>query len=173
MELKVLHDYGVGDRTATPESPPAPTTLIDHAGRASGHGSRLRRHLGATPPLERRRSWGHALPEGRKRNASEARLRHRVQLDVEPGANDVQVTTNGAVAHVHLSSTQSIDEFRLGERAAGRGVVRWSQKHPTGVNPGVDGILTALEAMGPIEATDGGRVGADEAQAPGRTRAAS
>ncbi len=32
------------------------------------------------------------------------------------------------------------------------GVIRWSQKYPTGVNPGVDGILTALEAMGAIEA---------------------
>lgn len=30
------------------------------------------------------------------------------------------------------------------------GVVRWSKTSPAGVNPGVDGILTALEAMGPI-----------------------
>jgi peroxiredoxin len=28
-----------------------------------------------------------------------------------------------------------------------QGVIRWSQSYPTGVNPGVDGILTALEAM--------------------------
>ncbi len=33
-----------------------------------------------------------------------------------------------------------------------RSVIRWSQNYPTGVNPGVDGILTALEAMGVIEA---------------------
>ena len=31
------------------------------------------------------------------------------------------------------------------------GVVRWSRTYPAGVNPGVDGILTALEAMGPLE----------------------
>jgi len=32
-----------------------------------------------------------------------------------------------------------------------RGVIRWSQAYPAGVNPGVDGILTALETMGPVE----------------------
>jgi alkyl hydroperoxide reductase subunit AhpC len=31
-------------------------------------------------------------------------------------------------------------------------VIRWSKTFPAGVNPGVDGILTALEAMGPMEA---------------------
>ena len=33
-----------------------------------------------------------------------------------------------------------------------RSVVRWSMTYPAAVNPGVDGILTALEAMGPTEA---------------------
>jgi alkyl hydroperoxide reductase subunit AhpC len=33
------------------------------------------------------------------------------------------------------------------------GVIRWSQSYPTGVNPGVDGILTALEAMAAAGAT--------------------
>jgi peroxiredoxin len=32
-----------------------------------------------------------------------------------------------------------------------QGVISWSETYPAGVNPGVDGILTALEAMGPIE----------------------
>lgn len=32
------------------------------------------------------------------------------------------------------------------------GVIHWSKTYPAGVNPGVDGILTALEAMGPTEA---------------------
>lgn len=31
----------------------------------------------------------------------------------------------------------------------GGGVIRWSQACPTSVNPGVDGILRALEVMGP------------------------
>jgi peroxiredoxin len=33
-----------------------------------------------------------------------------------------------------------------------RGVIRWSNTYPAGVNPGVDGILTALEAMRPMQA---------------------
>lgn len=33
-----------------------------------------------------------------------------------------------------------------------QGVIRWSKTYPAGVNPGVDGILSALEAMGPIQA---------------------
>ena len=33
-----------------------------------------------------------------------------------------------------------------------QGVICWSETYPAGVNPGVGGILTALEAMGPIEA---------------------
>ena len=32
------------------------------------------------------------------------------------------------------------------------GVIRWSETYPAAVNPGVDGILTALEAMGAAEA---------------------
>ncbi|CAA9481344.1 MAG: Alkyl hydroperoxide reductase subunit C-like protein [uncultured Rubrobacteraceae bacterium] len=31
----------------------------------------------------------------------------------------------------------------------GRGIVRWSRAYPGPVNPGVDGILRALESMGP------------------------
>lgn len=46
-----------------------------------------------------------------------------------------------------------------------RGVIRWSQTYPAGVNPGVDGILTALEAMGPMEdATERKREGMEAAQ---------
>ena len=30
----------------------------------------------------------------------------------------------------------------------GEGVIRWSYVSPVGVNPGADGILTALESMG-------------------------
>jgi peroxiredoxin len=36
----------------------------------------------------------------------------------------------------------------------GRGIIRWSRAYPGPVNPGVDGILRALEPMGPAaEAT--------------------
>ena len=31
-----------------------------------------------------------------------------------------------------------------------RGLIRWSKEYPSLVNPGVDGILRALEVMGPI-----------------------
>jgi alkyl hydroperoxide reductase subunit AhpC len=34
----------------------------------------------------------------------------------------------------------------------GDGVIRWSYVSPIGVNPGADGILSALEAMAPAEA---------------------
>jgi peroxiredoxin len=35
------------------------------------------------------------------------------------------------------------------------GVIRWSQTYPAAVNPGVDGILTALESMGGEEGGSG------------------
>ena len=35
------------------------------------------------------------------------------------------------------------------------GVIRWSHVSPVGVNPGADGILTALEKLAP--AKDGGK----------------
>jgi peroxiredoxin len=38
----------------------------------------------------------------------------------------------------------------------GAGIIRWSYVSPVGINPGADGILRALEALG-TEATDGGR----------------
>lgn len=34
----------------------------------------------------------------------------------------------------------------------GEGIIRWSHVSPIGVNPGADGILTALEALSPQEA---------------------
>ena len=36
------------------------------------------------------------------------------------------------------------------------GVIRWSQTFPAAINPGVDGILTALEALGAPEAGSNG-----------------
>ena len=35
----------------------------------------------------------------------------------------------------------------------GAGIIRWSYVSPIGVNPGADGILSALEALTPQEAT--------------------
>ena len=37
------------------------------------------------------------------------------------------------------------------------GVIGWSRRYPAGVNPGVDGILTALEAMGDTQVRPGWR----------------
>jgi len=36
----------------------------------------------------------------------------------------------------------------------GAGMVRWSRVYPTNLNPGIDGILTALETMQSKEATE-------------------
>jgi peroxiredoxin len=51
-------------------------------------------------------------------------------------------------AYEEKAGTSSRTLFVLDEQ----GVIRWSETYPAGVNPGVDGILTALEEMGPIEA---------------------
>jgi peroxiredoxin len=37
------------------------------------------------------------------------------------------------------------------------GVIRWSYVSPVGVNPGADGILEALEALGPSRPASGGK----------------
>lgn len=50
------------------------------------------------------------------------------------------------------------------------GVIRWSQTSPAAINPGVDGILTALEALGASEAGSDGAPGShsqpDSSRAP-------
>ena len=50
------------------------------------------------------------------------------------------------------------------------GVIRWSYTCPTAINPGVDGILTALEALGAPEAGSDGAPGShpqpDSSRAP-------
>jgi peroxiredoxin len=38
----------------------------------------------------------------------------------------------------------------------GDGVIRWSYLSPVGINPGADGILTALEALGAVQAASSG-----------------
>jgi peroxiredoxin len=47
------------------------------------------------------------------------------------------------------------DEIGMSERALfvldGDGVIGWSYVSPIGVNPGADGILSALEAMAPVQ----------------------
>jgi peroxiredoxin len=43
------------------------------------------------------------------------------------------------------------------------GVIRWSQTFPAAINPGVDGILTALEALGAPEAGSDGAPGSHPA----------
>ena len=43
------------------------------------------------------------------------------------------------------------------------GVIRWSQTSPAAINPGVDGILTALEALGAPEAGSDGAPGSHPA----------
>jgi peroxiredoxin len=50
-------------------------------------------------------------------------------------------------AYDENAGTSSRTLFVLDEQ----GVIRWSETYPAGVNPGVDGILTALELMGPME----------------------
>jgi peroxiredoxin len=34
-----------------------------------------------------------------------------------------------------------------------KGIIRWSYTSPVGINPGVDGVLTALEALAPSDST--------------------
>lgn len=46
----------------------------------------------------------------------------------------------------------------------GAGIVRWSYLSPLGINPGADGILSALESLG----ADGDRRSTDESKAPTR-----
>jgi peroxiredoxin len=51
-----------------------------------------------------------------------------------------------------------------------RGVIRWRRTSPAAINPGVDGILTALEALGASEAGSDGAPGShlqpDSSRAP-------
>ena len=55
----------------------------------------------------------------------------------------------------HVSRQYGAYQEAVGEAARalfvidGRGVIRWSYRSPVGVNPGVDGILAALDAMYP------------------------
>jgi peroxiredoxin len=60
----------------------------------------------------------------------------------------------GAVARaygVYLERDESSSRALL--VVGGRGTIRWSQTFPTPVNPGVDGILCALETMDSAEST--------------------
>ncbi len=73
--------------------------------------------------------------------ASSRRLRFPLLADFEP---------KGAVARAYgvYRSDEGIAERAL-FLVDGEGVIRWSYVSPIGVNPGADGILQALEAMGP------------------------
>jgi peroxiredoxin len=83
--------------------------------------------------------WSHAA------FAREIGLRFSLLADSHP---------KGAVARaygVYLEREESSSRalFVVG----GRGTIRWSQAYPTPVNPGVDGILCALETMVSAEST--------------------
>ncbi len=73
--------------------------------------------------------------------AASRRLRFPLLADFEP---------KGAVARAYgvYRSDEGIAERAL-FLVDGEGVIRWSYVSPIGVNPGADGILEALEAMGP------------------------
>jgi alkyl hydroperoxide reductase subunit AhpC len=76
--------------------------------------------------------------------ARAARINYPLLADAHP---------QGAVSRAYgvydeNAGTSSRTLFVLDEH----GIIRWSKTCPAGVNPGVDGILTALEAMGPFGA---------------------
>jgi peroxiredoxin len=93
------------------------------------------------------------------------------------GANLVGISIDHAWCHIAFAKSRSLrfplladfhprggvaqrygvydENIGMSERALfvldGNGVIRWSYVSPIGVNPGADGILTALEAMAPVE----------------------
>lgn len=77
--------------------------------------------------------------------AKDRKLKFPLLADFEP---------KGAVAHSYGAYRQSEG---VCERALfvidSEGTIRWSYVSPIGVNPGADGILTALEHLAPQEAT--------------------
>ena len=82
-------------------------------------------------------SWCHAAFTG------DRKLHFPLLADFEP---------KGAVARAygvyrHADGTSERALFVIDER----GVIQWSHVSPVGINPGADGILTALEALHPEE----------------------
>jgi peroxiredoxin len=77
--------------------------------------------------------------------AHERKLRFPLLADFEP---------KGAIARAYGAYDAELGEAKRALFVLdGEGVVRWSYLSPTGVNPGADGILRALEALQPQEAT--------------------
>jgi peroxiredoxin len=77
--------------------------------------------------------------------AHDRKLRFPLLADFEP---------KGAVARAYGAYEATLGEAKRALFVLdAEGVVRWSYLSPTGVNPGADGILRALEALQPQEAT--------------------
>jgi peroxiredoxin len=77
--------------------------------------------------------------------AHDRKLRFPLLADFEP---------KGAVARAYGAYDEALGEAKRALFVLDSdGVVRWNYLSPTGVNPGADGILRALEALQPQEAT--------------------
>ena len=90
--------------------------------------------------------------------ATQTVVRQVTVTDSQPAANSSALSVSALYDRVHQGvvtikvTTSQGQALGSGFVIDGEGSIRWSYVSPIGVNPGADGILTALEALSPQEA---------------------